>query len=154
MARRAAVDDAPALAHLRAVLFDGPSRPAAPAGSTWQAGAEAWFRHHLAQTGRSAAFVVDDPVLGPVSGACGTCDDRPPGPGVLSTVRGHVFSVATEPQYRRRGYAMACVSALLTWFRWDTPVEVVELKASAQGRALYVALGFRDVPDPTVRLVL
>jgi hypothetical protein len=53
----------------------------------------------------AAAFVVEHPGLGPVSGACGICGDRPPGPPTLTTVRGHVFSVATDPEYRHRGYA-------------------------------------------------
>lgn len=154
VARRATVDDAAALARLRAVLFDSMARSGDRQAATWRPGAETWFRRHVAQAARFAAFVVDDAVLGPVSAACGICDDRPPGPGVLGTVRGHVFSVATDPRHRRRGHARACVTALLTWFRLDTAVAVVELKASAQGSALYAELGFRATTDPTVRLVL
>lgn len=155
--RRATTADAPALTRLRAVMLDGVGRSGGFSDAAWRPVAEAWFRHRLAQPDQFAAFVVDDPddpEHGPVSSACGICDARPPGPVTLSTVRGHVFSVATDPDHRRRGHARACMAALLGWFREQTPVEVVELKASAQGRALYAELGFRDVPDPAVRLAL
>jgi ribosomal protein S18 acetylase RimI-like enzyme len=148
------VDDAPALARLRAVMFEGTGISPGHDDAAWRLAAEVWFRRHLAQPERSAAFVVDDLDLGPVSVACGICDDRPPGPATLTAVRGYVFSVATDPRHRRRGHARVCLNALLSWFRRDTNAEIIELKASPDGAALYEALGFGEVTDPTLRLTL
>jgi GNAT superfamily N-acetyltransferase len=135
-------------------MFDGIGIPPGDADAAWRLAAEAWFRRHLAQPERSAAFVVDDPDLGPVSAACGICDDRPPGPLTLNTVRGYVFSVATDPRHRRRGYARVCLDALLSWFHSETDAEIIELRASPDGATLYEALGFGEIIDPTLRLML
>ncbi len=66
---------------------------------------------------------------------------------------GHVFSVATDPQVRRRGYARACMEELLEWFR-ERGAAQVELNASAEAEPLYASLGFVRKPDPSMRLVL
>jgi ribosomal protein S18 acetylase RimI-like enzyme len=152
--RRAQVEDAPALTRLRAVMFDGTGIAAGDTDAAWQSAAETWFRQHLAYRDHVAAFVIDEPGLGPISAAVGILDDRPPGPPTLSGVRGYVSSVATDPRWRRHGYARACLDALLLWFRRDTAVEIVELKASPDGVALYSSLGFRDCTDPTLRLTI
>ena len=128
-----------------------------PAGGTdaaWRTAAEAWFRAQLEQPACFAAFVVDDPLLGVVSAACGICDARAPGPRGLSVVRGHVFSIATDSPRRRRGHARACLTALVAWFRLDTGAETVELSATSDGVKLYTSLGFRERAHPTMRLGL
>jgi ribosomal protein S18 acetylase RimI-like enzyme len=150
--RRAVPADAPALAALRAVMFDGMDGPA-PDGA-WQAAAGAWFARQLAPGAPFAAFVVEEPGAGVVSCACGVLDSRPPGPRGLGEVRGHVFNVATAPGHRRRGHARRCLEALLGWFAGETAAEVVELTASDDGLALYEALGFRARAHPTLRLGL
>jgi ribosomal protein S18 acetylase RimI-like enzyme len=66
---------------------------------------------------------------------------------------GHVFSVATDPGVRRRGYARACMEAVLEWFR-EREVPQVDLNASADGEPLYTSLGFVRKPDPSMRLQL
>lgn len=134
-------------------MFDGTGIPGGDPDAPWRRAAEAWFRQLLADPQKFAAFVVDDPDLGPVSAVCGICDDRPPGPPTLSPVRGYIFSVATDPSRRHRGHARACMEAVLAWFRDDTEAQIVELKASPDGAALYAALGFR-ITDPTLRLTL
>ena len=147
MVRRADVNDVPALVRLRAVMFDAMGIPAGGTDAAWRTAAEAWFRAQLEAPAGFAAFVVDDPLLGVVSAACGICDARAPGPRGLSVVRGHVFSIATDSPRRRRGHARA-------WFRLDTGAETVELSATSDGVELYRSLGFRERPHPTMRLGL
>jgi ribosomal protein S18 acetylase RimI-like enzyme len=66
---------------------------------------------------------------------------------------GYVFSVATDPDARRRGYARECMTELLEWFREQGAVQV-DLNASAEAEPLYAALGFVRKPDPSMRLAL
>jgi ribosomal protein S18 acetylase RimI-like enzyme len=66
---------------------------------------------------------------------------------------GHVFSVATDPDARRRGYARACMEELLAWFRAQGAGHVL-LNASPQAEPLYASLGFTRDPDPSMRLLL
>jgi hypothetical protein len=89
-ARRAGVDDAPALVRLRAVMFDAIDLPVGDKNADWRLAAEAWFRDQLDHPTIFAAFVVDDASSGVVSAACGICDARAPGPRGLSGVRGRV----------------------------------------------------------------
>ncbi len=66
---------------------------------------------------------------------------------------GYVFSVATDPGARRRGYARACMQELLAWFR-ERGAGHVLLNASAEAEPLYASLGFTRDPDPSMRLLL
>lgn len=152
--RRADGRDAPALVGLRAVMFEAMGTAVGGPDAPWRAAAGAWFSDQLERPATFAAFVVDEPALGVVSAAAGICDARAPGPRGLAGVRGHVFSVATDPRCRRRGHARACLSALLDWFSRDTPAEVVELVATDEGAGLYTSLGFRARAHPTMRVDL
>jgi ribosomal protein S18 acetylase RimI-like enzyme len=142
------------LAALSELMFDAMGIPAGGTDAAWRSAAEAWFRAQLEQPACFAAFVVDDPLLGVVSAACGILDARAPGPRGLSVVRGHVFSIATDSSRRRRGHARACLTALVAWFRLDTDAETVELSATSDGVELYTSLGFRERAHPTMRLGL
>jgi ribosomal protein S18 acetylase RimI-like enzyme len=153
-ARRAGGEDAPALLRLRSTMFDAMGIATCGPDAPWRAAAETWFLDRLEATDSFAAFVVDDPVHGVVSAACGSCDSRPPGPRGLSAVRGQIFNVATEPDQRRHGYARACLDALIAWFARDTFVELVELTATAHGLGLYESLGFRPRTQPVMRMSL
>ncbi|MCZ9343984.1 GNAT family N-acetyltransferase, partial [Streptomyces sp. TRM76130] len=66
---------------------------------------------------------------------------------------GYVFSVATDPDARRRGYARACMTELLEWFRGRGAGRVM-LTASADAEQLYASLGFTRDTDPSMRLHL
>ncbi|MYR91451.1 GNAT family N-acetyltransferase, partial [Streptomyces sp. SID685] len=66
---------------------------------------------------------------------------------------GYVFSVATDPDARRRGYARACMDELLAWFRARGAGHVL-LTASPDAQPLYESLGFTRDPDPSMRLML
>jgi ribosomal protein S18 acetylase RimI-like enzyme len=150
-ARRAGPADARALVRLRALMLHEMGAATGGEDAPWRAAAEAWFAARLADREAFAAFVVDDPDLGPMSCAVGLCDLRAPGPASLSGLRGHVFNVATDPRHRRRGHARACVSALMGWFRDETAAEEVDLNATGPGSGLYRSLGF-DVPrHPALR---
>jgi GNAT superfamily N-acetyltransferase len=154
VARRAQPADAPALVRLRAVMFAAMGTPPGDADAAWRSLAEAWFAERLARPAGFAAFVVEDPALGPVSAAAGICDARPPGPRGTSGTRGHVFNTVTDPRFRGRGHARACLVALLGWFSRETPAEIVELAATRDGIPLYASLGFEARDSPTMRLAL
>lgn len=146
--RRAGADDAESLVRLRALMLaamgndiDGP----------WQATAVEWFAAQLASPGTFAAYVVDDPDAGVVAGAAGNVFVHPPGPNDPTTVRGHLYNVSTEPGFRRRGLARACVVALMDWFENETGVGQVELHATDYGIELYRDLGFNESKYPSLR---
>ena len=105
--------------------------------------------------GDFAAFVVDHPerpgaLATLVAGTIEYRIGRAANP--LGTV-GFVFSVATDPDARRRGYARACMGELLAWFRSHGAGQV-QLTASDEARPLYDSLGFRPKPDPLLELRL
>ena len=86
--------------------------------------------------------------------AAGNVYVHPPGPKDLTTLRGHLYNVSTEPEFRRRGLARACVVALMDWFRDETAVGQIELHATQDGIELYRSLGFVEANYPTLRLRL
>lgn len=143
--RRAGVEDAAALTRLRRVMLEamGMAEVDEPG---WQDACTAWFAARLADPAELVAFVVDgdlpDGTRGPVAGAAGDFHAHAPEPWNPSGRRGHVFNVATEPDARRRGYARACVMAVMQWFRDETEVTRVGLSATAAGRSMYEHLGF------------
>lgn len=83
----------------------------------------------------------------------GTLDYRIGGASNPRGTDGYVFSVATDPDARRRGYARACMEALLEWFR-ERGARRVRLTASAQAEPMYVSMGFEVKPDPLLELTL
>jgi GNAT superfamily N-acetyltransferase len=135
---------------------DGTRGDAVPAGSStdWHALALPTLRERLAGSdGDFVAFVVDHP-------------DRPGALAALAVGEieyrignarnprgriGFVHSVATDPDARRRGYARACMEALLGWFR-ERGAGAADLNASMEGEPLYESLGFVRKPDPSMRL--
>jgi ribosomal protein S18 acetylase RimI-like enzyme len=154
VARRADIRDASALVRLRALMLAEMGMDTEAEGSAWQRTAHAWFESRLADTGSFAAFVVDDPVLGVVSGAAGMCDRHAPNPRNLSGVHGHVFNISTDPRCRRRGYATACLTSLLAWFGEETEARVINLNATGDGIGLYRSLGFAAPRYPALQLRL
>jgi ribosomal protein S18 acetylase RimI-like enzyme len=150
--RRAKPDDADALVRLRVLMLSAMGVDTGPEDAPWREQSRRWFAERLAATDSFAAFVVDDPEAGVVAGAAGICNQHAPSPKDATTTRGHLFNVSTEPAFRRRGYARACVLALIEWYRDETPVGQVELHATPDGDALYRALGFVQATYPGQRL--
>ncbi|MEV5201775.1 N-acetyltransferase [Streptomyces sp. NPDC053720] len=151
-ARRATPDDVPALVRLRGLMLDEMGVETAGPDAPWRAASARWFAERLRRPGEFAAFLVDDPVLGVVSSAVGTCDAHAPGPANLSGLKGHVSNVSTDPRRRRLGHARVCLDALLDWFREEAGVTVVDLSATEDGAALYESYGFAAPRHPVLQL--
>ena len=142
--------DVDALVRLRVEMFVAMGRDVGPEDAPWRITAVKWFASQI-DSPDFAAFVVDDPELGVVSVAAGTCDTRVPSPNNEPGRRGHVFNVSTDPRRRRRGLARKCMTALLDWFDNVTDVAVVTLSATDDGLALYTSLGFAQSRYPDLR---
>jgi GNAT superfamily N-acetyltransferase len=152
--RRAIPEDADELVRLRKVMLDTHRGPDPDIG--WQPVAVATLRRQLADPdGDLAAFVVDRPGRPDGLAACviGAIQYRLGGPGNPAGTSGYVFSVATDPDMRRRGFSRACMGELLDWFR-QREVRAIDLFASADGEPLYESLGFIRRPQPAMRLTL
>ncbi|MCX5400441.1 GNAT family N-acetyltransferase [Streptomyces sp. NBC_00102] len=152
--RRATADDVPALVRLRALMLAEMGTAVGPEDAPWRGAAARWFTERLPAVHEFAVFVVDEPELGVVSSAAGSCEHRAPGPNSPSGLRGHVFNVSTEPAARRRGHARACTEALLLWFAEETGVTMVDLNATQDGTRLYEELGFELPHFPALQLRL
>ncbi|WP_049572718.1 GNAT family N-acetyltransferase [Streptomyces sp. SBT349] len=149
--RRAGPDDAAALVGLRVLMLEDMGTPVGRDDAPWRGSALRWFTERLGDKDEFAAFVVDDPLAGVVSGAVGSCDHHAPGPTNPSGLYGYVSNVSTDPRFRRRGLARACVHALLRWFETDTPVGLVNLNATTGGQELYTGLGFAAPAFPALQ---
>ncbi|MGW1888926.1 GNAT family N-acetyltransferase [Streptomyces sp. NPDC002004] len=152
--RRATPEDAPEVLRLRQVMID--SVFSTESSTSWHADSLPVLRRRLAEGAAAdtlAAFVVDHPERPGRLAALvvGTLEYRIGRAGNPHGVNGHVFSVATDPDMRRRGYARACMEVLLDWFR-ERGAGSVDLNASIEGEALYASLGFVRKPDPAMRL--
>lgn len=154
LVRRALPEDAAEVLRLRQVMIDSMFSPDASTG--WHAESLPTLRERLAEPdGDFAAFVVDHPERPGVLAALvvGTVEYRIGRAGNPRGVIGFVFSVATDPDARRRGYARAGMAALLEWFRARGAVQI-QLTASADAAPLYASLGFKPKPDPLLELLL
>ncbi|MBD0417702.1 GNAT family N-acetyltransferase [Streptomyces sp. TRM S81-3] len=154
LVRRAVPEDAEEVLRLRQVMIDAMGR--SPASTDWHAQSLPVLRARLAEAdGDFAAFVVDHPERPGALAAlvAGTLEYRIGRAGNPHGVVGYVFSVATDPGARRRGYARACMEELLQWFRVRGAGHVM-LTASADAEPLYTSLGFTRDADPSMRLYL
>ncbi|WP_041820006.1 GNAT family N-acetyltransferase [Streptomyces davaonensis] len=154
LVRRATTEDAVEVLRLRQVMID--SLASAPGATDWHPQSLPTLRDRLADPdGEFAAYVVDHPERpgAPAALAAGTLEYRIGRAGNPQGLIGYVFSVATDPEARRRGYARACMEELLHWFR-EQGAGYVMLNASADAEPLYASLGFTRDPDPSMRLHL
>lgn len=154
LVRRATAEDAEEVLRLRQVMID--SVFAADSSTEWHAKSLPTVRARLADPyGDFAAFVIDHPERPGALAAlvAGTIEYRIGRTGNPHGSVGYVFSVATDPDSRRRGHARACMEALLDWFR-ERGAAQVDLNASAEAEPLYASLGFMRKPDPSMRLHL
>lgn len=154
LVRRATPEDAEEVLRLRQVMID--SLGGADRSTDWHRESLPTVRRRLADSGGEfAAFVAGHPERpgALVALVAGTVEYRIGRAGNPHGSVGHVFSVATDPDARRRGHARACMEALLDWFR-EKRVAHVDLNASAEAEPLYTSLGFVRKPDPSMRLDL
>lgn len=99
-----------------------------------------------------AAFVVDATPGRVASCAVGFLLPRLPGPGSSKPFDGDISTVATDPEFRRRGYARTVVTALMGWMA-VRGCKRISLTASPEGEPLYASLGFvYDEPRMTWRV--
>ncbi|ANH91351.1 GNAT family N-acetyltransferase [Streptomyces sp. NPDC058319] len=154
LVRRAEPADAAEVLRLRQVMID--SLPGSDPSTAWHQRSLPALRARLGDPdGGFAAFVVDHPERPGALAAlvAGTVDYRIGKAGDPTGTVGYVFSVATDPDVRRRGYARACMGTLLEWFR-ERGARRIQLTASAEAAPLYASLGFRPKPDPLLELLL
>ncbi|WP_030985872.1 GNAT family N-acetyltransferase [Streptomyces sp. NRRL WC-3744] len=156
LVRRARPEDAAEVVRLRQVMIDSLWSGGGPGSTEWHAESLPTLRERLAEEdGDFAAFVVERPGRPGALAAlvAGTVEYRIGKAGNPRGRVGHVFSVATDPDARRRGYARACMEELLAWFRARGAGHAL-LNASPEAEPLYTSLGFTRDPDPSMRLLL
>ena len=154
LVRRAIAEDAEEVLRLRQVMID--SLPGGNPSTEWHSASLPIVRARLADPdGEFAAFVVDHPERRGALAALvvGTIEYRIGKAANPRGTTGFVFSVATDPDARRRGYSRACMEYLIDWFR-EKGAGQVDLTAAPSAAPLYASLGFRRTPDPLMRLRL
>ena len=151
--RRAGPADAGGLMELRGVMIGSIAGGPPPRGD-WQRTGAGLLRDRLRREEATLAAFVVDRTGEPGLAACvvGQVDQRLPGPGDPTGLRGYVYNVATDPAYRRRGFSRACMTALLDWYA-RRGIGAIDLRASAAGEPLYASLGFVRNRDPGMRLI-
>jgi len=106
--------------------------------------------HDIAQ----AVYGQDRAWHGEYQGFVGLVNQRPA--AIVATVVTAdaigVYSLATDPSYRRRGYAEALMRAAVEPLRRRTGIERVVLQSTEVGYSLYRRMGFRDVTRFSVYL--
>lgn len=140
--RRARLADVAELVRLRGLMFD--AMGLVGGSPEWPAAAIDVMTASL-DGGRMAGFVVDDPDVEGRLAAGGVVEYEPrlPSPANPTGVLAYVSNIATDPGWRRRGFARAVTEALLDDAR-RRRVARIELHATPEGIDLYRSLGFVD----------
>jgi GNAT superfamily N-acetyltransferase len=136
--RRAFLDDASEIVRLAEVMYRSIGVTVSDA---WRDTACEEIRTRLNRD--LVAFVVDRPDEGPAlcSSGCGTIARRLPSPGNPVGLVGYIQWVATNPGFRRRGFAGEVMRSLIAWYE-EQGVSVIELHATPVGEPIYRRLGF------------
>lgn len=140
--RRATPADAEGITRLRSELIL--SQPLTP---DWLALCRDQLAERLQAHGDARAYVVDAPEGGLVTCALALVSPVLPAPRYPQGLAARIQAVATQPGYRRRGYAKAALTALLNDLEQED-ITLFELHASDESRSLYEGLGF--VSDPAL----
>lgn len=140
--RRAKVNDVGELVRLREVMFD--AMGLVGGSPEWRAEAVEVMASSM-EAGRLVGIVVDDPTARGRLAAGGVVEyeTRLPSPSNPSGVLAYVSNIATDPAWRRQGFARAVTEALLADARGRGVVRI-ELHATPDGIALYRSLGFTE----------
>jgi GNAT superfamily N-acetyltransferase len=145
----ATIADIPELIRLRKVLFSSMQSSDTEAASWQRAFADMVAVELKRSRPLIAATVVDAADGSLASCAMGSLLQRFPGPRNASGLTGYVSNVCTDPVYRRRGYSLACMTALLEWFS-NERITRVELRTSSAAEPMYRSLGFARTDDPAM----
>ena len=148
--RPATHDDIPGLVELRAIMYADTDRDWGTPVQGWRESCAAALAEQL--TNPNMRFVVTDTPTGLAACGMAAIDERLPGPYNLSGRSGHIFTIVTDPAYRRQGHGRAIMAALLAWFD-ARGLARVDLMATPDGQDLYRAFGFTDHPDQPMRRI-
>jgi GNAT superfamily N-acetyltransferase len=148
--RAATLDDVPVLAYQRCEMFVATGAIDQAVTAELDA-AERRYLTRAMPAGTFVAWIVE--AAGEVVAGGGLqLRTLQPRPGfVRGEPEGLVVSMWTEPAHRRRGLGRQVLDAMLTWCR-SRGIRRLTLHASAEGRPLYEAVGFR--PTNEMRLEL
>lgn len=111
------------------------------------------FRVRLADIDRFAAFVVDQPDGRLAATAVGWLNEHLIGTKNTVGRMGHIANMSSDPGFRRRGYAQATLTELLTWMR-SSGITTVDLHATPDGENLYRQMGFTESVETALTLRL
>lgn len=143
--RRATTADAEDLTRLRGLMHL--SMGAASLPDEWRLACEVSFRRRLGEPDFVAFGVEEAGRL--VSCGVGWLEEHLPSPGQFDGRRGHIASMSTEDEWKRRGYARLVFTGLMDWFGTQG-IPRVDLRATEDGRGLYESFGFRVLGGATM----
>ena len=143
--RRATPADAEDLTRLRGLMHTAMGTPSLP--DAWREACLEAFRRRLVADDFVAYGVEEDGRL--VSCGAGWVEEHLPSPRQLDGRRGHIASMSTDPEWRRRGYGRLVFEGLLGWFA-ELGITRIDLRATEDGRPLYEEFGFRVLGGATM----
>ncbi len=143
--RRATMDDAAIITLHRRNMFEDMGTATGAQLDAMTAAFQTWLARKLVRDEYRGWLVTqdDDSVI---AGAGMLLLDWSPSPMDQSAWRGYVMNVYVRPDFRRRGLARKLMATILDHCRAQN-IRVVALHASAQGRALYESLGFKQTNE-------
>ena len=143
--RAAVATDASLIAAHRRAMFVAMGRDRASVLDAMTRNFAPWVERMIAE-GKYAGWITLDAGR-PIASAGFLILDWPPHPlDPSSEYRGYLLNVFVEPEYRRRGLAHALVDRCLAEAR-RRHIRVVALHASAEGKPVYEAFGFRATSE-------
>jgi len=140
--RPAVVTDIPALVELRMGMFECMEHPAPADLDRLRKQSIDYMREKL-PTGEYLSWVADVDGLAVASGGL-VMRSAPPTIRNPRGLEGYVISVFTAPEWRKQGMARAIMQTIIDYLR-ENGIAKVTLRATEQGRPLYLSLGF--MPD-------
>jgi len=140
--RPAVVADIPALVELRLGMFESMEHPD-PADLDRLRKQSIEYMHEKIPTGEYKSWVADVNGQAVASGAL-VIRSAPPTIHNPRGLEGYIISVFTAPEWRKQGMARGIMNAIIDYLR-ENGIAKVTLRATEQGRPLYLSLGF--APD-------
>ena len=143
--REAAPSEVAVILHHRRSMFRDMNEGTAQELDRMVEVARPWLQQALANGSYRHWLAIDD--LGRVAGGGGVLlSPWPANPHDPCIERALILNVYTEAEFRRRGVARQVMAAILNWIKAHG-LRGVNLHASAEGRHLYEALGFKPTNE-------